>query len=174
MSAVAVEDRIDGFTVRHDHEWATVLMKFGANEDRGWGTLLVNSSFGVYGHHWTHIGPRSLPEFLAEIGTDYLLSKISHKEGHGDKMLYAIRERVDVLHSQGEISIDQWQEAVDEIEAIECEGGGCEVMAMRFLESAAMPNQMDYCELSYFDYPQQATAFIQKLWPSIVEKLKAM
>jgi hypothetical protein len=160
---------IEHFVVRANHEWATVVLRFGERDGRYWGTLLVDSSFGAYGHTWTHCG-EPFPAFLADIDADYLLGKISTRVLDEKKMVESIRRTLLRMRRDNQISAEQAREAWTCV--TECYGNyDGPVLANQLYEAAEMPTEFDWCEISTQDWPQQAKAFARKLWPAIVERI---
>ncbi len=69
----------DSYIVRNQGEAARIFILSGQKQDhdgpRTWGYISIISSFGNFGHLFSHCGPRPFEEFLAGLDCSYLMGK---------------------------------------------------------------------------------------------------
>lgn len=136
-------------------EWTRVQGPQQSGERLWQGTLLVDSSFGVYGHTWTYCS-KPFPQFLAEVETDYLLGKISRRETDEAATTRKIRDALSERYHH------------KELDALIAEYSG-EALYSHIYDAFA--GTIDLTEMAVQCWPVQAQQFVEKLWPLIRQEL---
>lgn len=151
------------FTARADHEWATVFV--APDREGNSGTLCVNSTYGAYGYYWSNCGCPFV-DFLCNIGTDYLMSKISDRVPDSSISEESVKDELTRLWQEKLISKEEkgrlWREVSD-----------CDVCNYFTLTDLDLPEEFELENIVWTDYPIGAKQFLKVLWPAIVDKLKS-
>lgn len=109
--------QVDAYHFRNGWDWATFFIAPS-------GQVTIHSSYGVWGHWWSSIGPSSIEEFLPQCHTDYLIGKFGGAEKHFNfrKSIENCRDALTDLYSNADISEKRLKEAIEDIDALESEG----------------------------------------------------
>lgn len=157
---------------RNNGEFCTILLP--SPPTFGSGRLLIDSTFGVYGYCWTHIGAtKSFPDFLASLDMEYMGIKMLGSDAHEydyRQTKNEIRHHIKQLRRQRKLTKDEAEEEWCLSEDVECESTYHD-----WLVDSKIP---DVCELEYGDLLVQVMnhqwqAFWNKLWvPLVVPELR--
>ena len=145
------------YAVRSDFAaWAIVMVSSA-------GELAVISDFGNYAYAWRSFGG-CFREFLCELNSVYLCGKLRNGRTEYDKgkTRQLIREHILTDRRDGSMSREEarceW-ELSDDVSDFRA-----------WYEETSMPDASEF----YVDVtPQQLTAFAERLWPKVVELIRA-
>ncbi len=165
--------------VRHKGEWGTFFVREwpvipredgkGFNASAEW---VCNSTFGVYGHYWSSMGG-PFADFIGDISTDYLLSKIGREITDSDKAAKELRRLVLEQRRERSITKDVARDALDDIEAILSDYSG-DAACHEFYQSDALSKcHIEWCDLSCKEWCGQSLGFARTLWPEFVKQFCA-
>lgn len=100
---------IQRYDIRVGYEWATICITEG-------GLFLVESSYGVYGHWWSHHGRETFKHFLVELDRDhdYVMGKLGRRTCfYADKTVVEIKRQVLEERRNQNFTKEQAREAFD-------------------------------------------------------------
>lgn len=169
---------LDGLSYIHvvkDGEWGEFFVHehpvvTDSNGPRHSATFTCNTSFGVYGYHWSHMGS-PFRDFAATISSDYLLRKIGGERKSSAKLIVAgVKKQILTQRYEGQINAEDAREAWDFVDKCNAIYGNHEIGAMIY---SGMPDgvSIDF-EFSHTEYSMDAQNFVQKLWPLFVRELQ--
>lgn len=163
-------------TVRDDFEYG----EFFVNErscirDNGKiqhsATWVAYSSFGVFGHHWSHMG-EPFAEFIRDVDSGYLLGKIAKKETSTRKVVAGVRREITAARKDKSVTKDEAREAMDELNELASEYDGS-VLCHKVYESPEISKCVsDFCDIDTQEWDCQAVGFVKRLWPKFVAALR--
>lgn len=134
--------------------------------------FVCNTTFGVYGFYWSHMG-EPFAEFIREISTDYLLSKIGREVTDSDKAAKELRRLVLEQRRERSITKDVARDALNEIETILSDYSG-EAACHEFYMGVALSKcNIEWCDLSSRSWDGQCLGFVRTLWPEFVKQFCA-
>lgn len=160
-------------------EHGTVYLREWQQEHNGsihyGGEIVANTSFGVYGHYWTHCGV-PFKRFLTGLEFHYFMEKACEKfkEFDFDASLASIRRAV--IEHRKDTSIDKptaaaiWSQIKD-IESSGNNGGHQFVADLYAIDELRRVTQEPY-EYAREHPTAQAVGFWRELWPLLVAELK--
>ena len=146
--------------------WRESILKNEDGTPRHAATWTVVSSFGTYGFHWSHMG-RPFAAFIADIGDDYLLSKIAREVFDDRKFIKWMNREIFTARCTKE----QKAEATDDFRRLRMDYSG-EALATLCHDSAPISHcQPEWSDCSSRSYDPQAVGFAKNIWPKFVEHL---
>lgn len=153
-------------------EFCTILLP--SPPTFGSGRLLIDSTFGVYGCCWTHIGAtKSFPDFLVELDMDYMGIKMLGSDFYEydyNETRKEIRGHIKKLRRERQLT----REEADEEWAIS-ENVSCEFSYYEWLSESKLPDVYGFesGDLLVKVPRRQWQAFWNKLWvPLVVPELR--
>ena len=159
-------------TARNYGEFGTILLPCPTTF--GSGRLLIDSTFGVYGYCWTHIGATtSFPEFLVGLDMGYMGIKMMGSDFHEydyDETRKEIRNHIKRLRREKQLT----REEADEEWAMS-ENVSCEFSYYDWLSESKLPDVYGFesGDLLVKVANHQWRGFWEKLWvPLFVPELK--
>lgn len=166
--------------IRVDHEWGEFFVREadpitrtrdGKTYTTHSATWCCNSSFGVFGHHWSSMGA-PFADFIQDVDEHYLLGKISRTEVNADLMMKSVKSEIRSLRKRKAIDATEAREAIDKLKELadECSDGGLGDAIYRSSEIGSLP--IEWTDLSTTDYPVSAKMFVKKLWPEFVKQIR--
>lgn len=149
--------------------------------DEAHGALSIQSDFGDYSYRW---GAPSKPfkKFLSELDDGYLKIKLSHGTDH-DRYFYEresfkkLREAVDKRCKERGFTKKQrkkYDDAVEEIDEYDCRSE--DLFSHLIYHNEDLVELFDPYEIGDFivkGYSPRLEQFVEKIWPSFVDALKA-
>lgn len=165
--------------IRVDHEWGEFFVREadpvtrirdGKTYTTYSATWCCNSSFGVFGHHWSSMG-EPFAKFIQDVDTHYLLGKISRTEVDADLMMKSVKSEIQSLRKSKRIDATKARGAISKLKELadECSDGGLGDAIYRSSEIGSLP--IEWTDLSTTDYPVSAKMFVKKLWPAFVKQM---
>lgn len=161
-------------TVRDGMDWA----EFFVSERPPWtqrdnstvysATFACVSSFGVFGFHWSHMG-KPFKQFAANIGDDYLLSKIGKRTRSNQKIVDHVRRRILESRRANSISRQIARDAWDAVETIEIDYSGDAVGLMLYEDGDIASVPIEWSDIETEEWDTQSVCFVKKMWPKFVE-----
>jgi hypothetical protein len=158
---------VERFIIRAHHEWAFVYI------DETTGVFACYSSFGSYNYCWTHIGTRTLKEFLLDLDFDYFMGKtrgLAYKQFSADATLTGIKEYIIEGRRDGwiskEVARTAWEEAVDLQSSHDFFGEFCASKVLMGIYGG------DYCGVAREALTGNAKGFWEKIWPALLIQLR--
>lgn len=136
-------------------------------------TFCCYSSFGTYGHHWSHMG-EPFHEFVQHLDEDYLLSKIAHKENSPEKLVRNVRDRIKMARHDRGLSKEDARAAWDAVYEIESEYGGEAIGVMLYENHDIHKAGIEWCDIGGQEWPIEASQFVRKLWPLFAAEYKKL
>lgn len=150
----------------------------------GWGKFIIDSTgyfscvsdYGNWAFQWTAHGDEDFREFLADIGTDYLMGKLSLGQSEINSERTRERLRQEIINSRrraqrhGELNGETKDEARDVWDELEHAQGEYELTKIIDEHWKLFP---DPCKLISYGHPRDLQFFCERLWPRFVEVLKA-
>lgn len=166
-----------GYFVRVGHEWTEFFVReFAPAEREGHtnyaATWACNSSYGVFGHHWSSMG-RPFAKFAAEIDEDYLLGKISKTEPDAEVTVASVRRKILTIRRNKDCTKQEAADAWQAVENLDSEYGNNEIF-LKLREDADIGAVLDNSDWDFATtaYPLNAVSFVKKLWPEFVKALQ--
>lgn len=190
MSKIKIKETrghpVTAFDVRNGWEWGTILIR--PLLGRAGAEVLCNSSFGVYGYCWTHMG-EDWRSFLADLEFDYAMGKML-----GDRFYVPLEKHEfiakmrEVLDDREAQYLESWGEVIpvhlvtdteacrEALKFIDEHHDGCPPDRL-FGEFDELAGGIPY-RLELYDYKltkpcPQARAFWDKIWTPFAERLAA-
>jgi hypothetical protein len=127
------------------------------------------SSFGVYGHHWSHMG-EPFAAMIAHVGKDYLLGKIARKRFDERKFKRAISR--EIFTSRG--SREQKSAAFKRLKELCLDYDRNSLSVMAYEDSELNAVNIDWCEVDCQDWTPDALGFVDRLWPKFVSDVNTV
>ncbi len=133
------------------------------------GALAVLSDYGDFCYRWNIRGTdRPIRQFLLECHREYILSKIARKDKYdGDRTLTNVRSEILRMRMVGGFSEG---EARDEWDGLKYES--IELSEANFNSWYSGTRLGDVSELVVYDYPPMALAFIEYIWPRLLQQIQ--
>lgn len=163
------------YQVCENGEYGTFFVESGegkTSDDRPrfFATWCCVSSYGVFGHYWSHMG-EPFAQFIQDIEPDYLLGKIARRETDAQKTIAAVRRQIIENRKDGSVTKDDAREAMEALREIEDEGwdGGWTTKALWDSHEISKALHSDYMELTRQEWANDAKQFVKKLWPAFVK-----
>lgn len=161
------------YNIRRNGEWGTFYVRQGVGDQgKHWCELTCNTSFGVVGHYWSHMGCPA-GEFLADVSKGYLLVKLWGMNStvfDPDKAIADAKRALFESRRSGELTEDEARDVYDELNAGSGDEHGwhllvdrCDWLYRRMIDGAGygkVPNP-------------QAEGFYRELWPAFIAELTA-
>jgi len=132
------------------------------------GMVAINSDYGTYGYWWSSTGRDDIREFLIQINSGYLLSKIApEREYYGDETEKSIREYILKRRREQEYTKEQAREEWDRLEDYDLSE------SFGFQNWTQATEIGDAWEFGHYDSPRQAVAFTERVWPVFCDMMRA-
>lgn len=169
-----MSDTTYGLLVRDGMDWAEFFVNERQPVQEGdhtrysvtWACV---SSYGVFGHHWAHMGS-PFPEFAARTGPDYLLGKIARQTFDADKFAKWIRREIFTSRATRE----QKSAASAAFRRLRDEHGDNESLAaLCYADDAISHCRPEWSDCESRSHDRQAVMFVEKMWPKFVAELSA-
>lgn len=173
-------DNVKFIRVHNVGEYGAFYLREGIASDgarpRHWCELTCNTSFGVVGHFWSHMG-RPAAEFLSEVDSGYLIGKLWGMQAMVFDADAAMREVAALIaddREQGEITEDEARDRLNDLrnaEGIYTESdfehyvSETDWLYRHIVEGGGGP-------FGKIQNPQ-ATGFMRDLWPGFLAQLSA-
>lgn len=174
-SKIKAEPKVTFIHVVKDGEWGEFFVRehpvvTDSSGTRYSATFTCNTSFGVYGYHWSSMG-LPFPEFAAKIGSDYLLGKIGGERKPSAKLIVTgVKKQILTQRYEGQINAEDAREAWEFVDECDAFYGDQEIGAMIY---SGMPDGVEInFEFSHTEYDMAAQIFVEKLWPLFVRELQ--
>jgi hypothetical protein len=162
------------YDIRENGEYGTFFVEAGEGKTsdgrpRFFATWCCVSSYGVFGHYWSHMG-EPFAAFIADIEQDYLLGKICTMVPSAEKGIEAVRSEILQNRRAENISRDVARDAWEAVQEVEDDGlSGEWALKSLFDSDAIQAAEVDWCDISSQDWPNDALQFARKLWPGFVK-----
>jgi len=130
-------------------------------------TWAAVTSFGVFGHHWSHMG-MPFPAFAKKIGRDYLLSKIAREVPSDDKLIAEVSRRISESLAERAISKQVAAAAFGAIRDLSDEHSGSSLQTMLYTSDDLSHVGIEWSDVNAMVWDVQAVGFVEKLWPKFV------
>jgi hypothetical protein len=134
------------------------------------GMMMAHTDYGTYGYIWGHRGNRSIKEYLVGLtDTEYLLSKVSRRTLLDvQKTEKAFKEHILYLRRRKSITKDRALELYEDL----TESSDGEEMIRWAMDEGEFYNS-DGAEMIHYDYPIDARAFAERMFPLFQDLLRA-
>jgi len=166
------------YNIHANHEWGEffVLERDPIAQPDGHtrysATWVANTSYGVFGHYWSHMG-EPFAKFAATIGEDYLLGKISKMEPNAEVTLDSVGREILRARHDRRCTEDEARDAWDALQHIADECDDNSVFSKLYEDEdihAVLDGDWDMPTTAY---PMDAVQFVKKLWPEFAKALNA-
>jgi hypothetical protein len=184
IKTVGTVERYDLKQISHDYSWATFFI------DETDGTFMVQSDWGSFSYQWTHIGNRTLKEFLIGLSIsvekgypDYLTEKLTGgKEVFDcDATIVKLKEILTNLRDKGKIHPDDCQEMLEIFEGDFEHTTSIDYFCTQLYNDDHLWNQDRYGEMNIFSegelpfvmvHPSSALSFVKECFPKFCNILR--
>lgn len=175
-SGIKAAHPLDGLSYIHvakDGEWGEFFVRehpivTDSSGPQYSATFTCNTSFGVYGYHWSSMGS-PFRDFAATISSDYLLRKIGGEKKPSAKLIVAgIKKQILEQRREKEICASDAREAWNLVEMYAEEYGDPEIAGVI---NRCIDLEFNW-DFQHTDYDSDARNFVQKLWPLFVRELQ--
>lgn len=185
MTYYVAEQRVtkstaDSYLVRSTDgmDWARIFIQGGTAEPgRNWGYISVVSSFGNFGHCFSHIGTQAIEGFLLGVGFDYLMGKFFGLESRifdADKTLKWLREGILERRRDERMKKERARDLWDMVQDADDNGyQTCEAFT-HYLAERDSYFWEEFSNGGTQDSPNpQCVGFWQDIWPHFTAQLRA-
>jgi hypothetical protein len=161
------QDIVERYVIRAGHEWAFIYV------DEQTGVFSCYSSHGTYAYCWTHIGTKTLKEFLSRLNFDYFMGKTrrDYRRFDPEATVKSIKEYI--IEQRKVVALDRdearkaWADAEDLYQQDQNEFFN-ELCSSRPLMKVY---DGDYCDIACNRPDGDSRGFWQKIWPEFLKKI---
>jgi hypothetical protein len=161
---------VDRFIIRKEHEWAFVYV------DEKTGVFACYSSFGTYAYCWTHIGDRTLKQFLSGLNFDYFMGKTrrDYLRFDFDATVEGIKQHIKEGRRNGDLTKAEARAAWGSIEDLSDENS-----PDRFADSLYWSKPLmhaygnDMCDVCRERPDPDSRGFWKTIWPEFLKNISA-
>lgn len=158
---IRLAERVDRFIIRKDGEWAFIYV------DEDTGVFSCYSSFGTYAYCWTHIGERTLKEFLTNLDFGYFMGKTRKEYLRFDPeaTVRGIKDYIIEQRQGGSLTRDEARSAWSDAEDL-WHGNAAEFFNDLCSSNALMDLYGgDYCDIARERPDSDSRGFWKIIWP---------
>jgi hypothetical protein len=160
---------VERFIVRKEHEWAFVYI------DEQTGVFACYSSFGTYAYCWTHIGERTLKEFLRGLNFDYFMGKArpGYRRFDAEATVKGIKQSIIEQRRDGYINKSDARNAWTDAEGLWHDN------QHEFFEQLCSSAPLmkfydgDYCDIGRETPDGNSRGFWEAIWPEFLKQISA-
>jgi len=174
---IAAEAKVSCIEVRVDGEWGTFFVKEYpiVPRENGKGviakaTWTAESSYGVYGYHWSGMG-QPFGDFIAQMNDGYLLGKIGKQVLNDELTIREIKKYVRECRREKHINAETARDAYEAIDSIAADYEG-DVLCSHLMCASELSFICDW-HFAVQEYEGNVQQFAKRLWPEFVKQFNA-
>jgi hypothetical protein len=163
------------FSIRDELDWGEFFVhELPPREDEEWiyhsATWCATTSFGQYGHHWTHMG-EPFGQFISRVDKSYLLGKIGRKTFCDRTLVSKVIAQIREALRKKRTSFEDAKLAIDEVQSLRGSYIG-EALAVHIYDSPRVNKvPIDWQDFDCKVWEPQVVGFVEKLWPKFVKEI---
>lgn len=161
---------MEGYLVRRDLDWQHFCI-----EERT-GLFYSQGSYGTYAYCWSHIGERTLKEFLSGLTFSYFMGKCAHHKYKPDvdKTLRSMKEHVIYVRREQVRTKEEAREVYDLLKGLEDEYNGSVDLLLQHLYGEEIAIEVlgdDLYEFTSYSYSSDCVGFWEHMWPKFLDQI---